>query len=749
MARGTERHSTYHEQWYLVENLTPRLRPEVFVRRQIYWGVPWYILSDPDNNAHFRLAKGGYAFVAALNGAVTVDEAWERCREAAEKRGDGGDGSERAPEDEPLTQGEAIALLGRLHSANLLLLDMPADAEEMLRRRQERRLKKLGSTLSSFLFLRIPLFSPDAFFTRFQAAGRLIFYKGGFLLWGILAFFALRALVIDWNSFVAEARQTLSPGNLIWIYVAIVLSKIIHECGHAFACKHYSAKEGLAGDVHSMGIMFLFFAPIPYIDVSSSVQLRSRWARAMVGLAGIYSEFFLAFLATLLWSESAAGSSLHLLARNFIILTSVSTLLFNINPLMRFDGYFVFSDILNLPNLYQRSQAYAIYLFKRYALGVTRATTVVRMRSERIFYPLYATAAFAYRIVITVGIYFLLEDHFAALGILLTLALAALWFVLPACKGIVWLAANPEASGERLWAWLRLSALSAGFAVFFFIVPAESAVVVEGVVESRSLRRIFAEEEGTLASFIPTDEPVEKGKSIVAVMENPGLEAEWLKTSLTVRTATAKLENARDRGDANAEGKFAHELQAAVTRREILRLEAARQRIVAPEDGVWVAPDLTRRRGKWIDKGSPLGLIYSPADLRLRAAVDQFDAARLFAEPLRRAEFCISSRMGLRSGAGRLFSAQREREPTPSGRRALFHPSLAVTAGGDLPVVAGENGEMLSASHFFELRLLPEEESLGSLRPGQKVLVRLVFDDQPLGLQVLRRVRQFFAGKAG
>ena len=313
MVARTERHSTYHEQWYLVENLTPRLRPDVSVRRQIYWGIPWYILSDPDNNAHFRLAQGGYAFVAALDGAVTVNEAWERCREAVE--------SGRAPEEEPLTQGEVIALLGRLHGANLLLLDMPADTEDLLRRRQERRLKKLGNTLSSFLFLRIPLWSPDAFFTRFQFAGSLLFRKGGFLLWSLLALAALRVLVIDWDAFVAEARQTLSPANLIWIYVAIVLSKIIHECGHAFACKYFSAKEGLAGDVHSMGIMFLFFAPVPYIDVSSSVQLRSRWVRVMVGLAGMYSEFFLAFLATLLWGASTSGSTLHLLARNFIILT--------------------------------------------------------------------------------------------------------------------------------------------------------------------------------------------------------------------------------------------------------------------------------------------------------------------------------------------------------------------------------------------------------------------------------------------
>jgi putative peptide zinc metalloprotease protein len=550
--------------------------------------------------------------------------------------------------------------------------------------------------------------------------------------------------MLNWTVFLAEARQILNPSNLGWIYVVIVVSKIVHECGHAFACKYFSAKEGLAGDVHIMGIMFLLFVPVPYIDVSSSVQLRSRWTRAAVGLAGMYSEFFLAFLAVQLWSATTDGSSLHLLARNCIILTSVSTLLFNINPLMRFDGYFILSDILNLPNLYQRSNAYTIYLFKRYV-----STTVVRRRGERIIYPVYAVAAFGYRIVIITGVFFLLERNFAALGVILTLGLAALWFVIPACKGLIWLAFDPEPAGERLQAWIRLAVVGAVFGTLLFIVPTESSVVAEGVAESREFRRIFAEEEGTLVSFIPTDQPVERGKSIVVTMENPGLEAELQKTALEVGTVTARLENARDKGDTNTEGKYAHELRASMIHLETLRVKISRQRITAPADGIWVAPDLTRRRGKWIDKGSPLGVIYSPTDLRLRVAVDQFDAVRLFAEPLLRTEFCISSRMSVRSREGRMFRAEQEDLPTPSGRRALFHPALAVTAGGDLPVEEGKDGEIQAAAHFFELRLLPEEESLDFLRPGQKVLVRLVFDSRPLGMQVIRRIQQFFTGRTG
>jgi putative peptide zinc metalloprotease protein len=552
---------------------------------------------------------------------------------------------------------------------------------------------------------------------------------------------------MQWPLFISEARQSFVPSNLIWLYLIIILSKIVHESGHAFACKYFSAKDGLAGDVHSMGIMFLFFAPVPYIDVSSSVQLRSRWNRAAVGLAGVYSELYLAFLAALLWGATTPGSAPHFLARDCVIITSVSTLIFNLNPLLRFDGYFVFSDILNMPNLYQRSQAYVVYLFKHYALGVKRAVSVVRRRGEKLFYPVYAVAAFFYRIFITVGIFLLLQNHFATLGAILALALALLWFGLPACKGMVWLTTGTELAGQRGTAWLRFSAITGVLVILFFFVPVESAVVVNGVAESRTEQMVFAEVEGGLDDFLPTDRPVHKGESVVVEMSNPGLDAEVRKMVLALAVSTAKLEFARDKGDANAEGMYAHEAEASGTRLKILRNEAARQRITAPIDGVWVAPELGRRRGKWIEKGAMLGIVYSPKDLRLRAAVDQYDAARLFAEPLEKAEFCISGRMGIHRVDGEFFHATQETPPTPAGRRALFHPSLDIRAGGSVPTTQGPRGETLAADHFFELRLIPEDDSRQYLRPGQQVLVRLVFGEQPLGVQWLRRMRQFFAGR--
>lgn len=723
----SQRHSTFHDQWYKVEELTPALRQEVNIRRQLYWGKVWYILSEPDNNVHFRLARAAYMFVSMLDGERTVQEIWETCQET---------------EEEALTQGEVIALLGQLHTSNLLLLDAPSDVDRLLQRQQKKRLKKLGGALSSFLFLRFPLLTPDAFFTRFQRIGSLPFRPLGFCVWFLLALLALRGIIVHWDMFMSDAQQMLHPSNLIWIYVVTVVAKIAHECGHAFACKYFSAKNGFDGDVHSMGIMFLLFIPVPYIDVSSSVQILSRKGRALVGLGGIYCELFLAFVATLLWSNSAEGTSIHLLAHNCMIITSVTTVLFNINPLLRFDGYFVFSDLIGMPNLYQRSQRYAVYLFKRYVLGIAKASNVVEEKSEKIFYPIYAIAAFFYRLFITIGIFVVLEDTFATLGCVLALGLCFIWFVLPLIKGVLYLVKGEELAGMRSRAWQRLGIVLGIAAVLLLGIPVENFIVVEGVVESRSQHLIFAEVEGSLSKFTPTDVVVEGRESVVATIENSGLKAKLREKELSATVNIAKYEHARDNGDTDTAAVFLLEYQATIQQLALLKQQIAKLRVVAPADGVWVAPDLTRRQGKWLGQGDMLGAIYDPNKLRLRAVVDQFDAARLFSESINRSEFCISGRI---DGGGQkaLYNAMLEDVPSPAGRRELFHPSLAIPAGGDTPVVQDKNGRTVTASYFFELRLLPSEEAIPHLSPGQKVSIRLVFGEQPVGIQWLRRIQQF------
>lgn len=724
-----ERRNTYHDQWYKVDSLRPRLRAGVGVRRRSHQGKAWYILSQPDSNAHFRLSDELYAFVALMDGKRSMDEIWRLNQEQA---------------TDPLTQGEVLSLLGRLQESGLLFTDTPVETGLILQRRQERLLKKIASTVMSFLFLRIPLWTPDRFFTRFQNVGGLIFRPGGFCLWLVLLGLALHALVVNWSAFMGEARLTLAPGNIIWIYVVVVLAKIVHEFGHGFACKYFSAQDGLHGEVNTLGVMFLFFVPVPYVDVSSSVQIRSRFSRAAIALAGVYAELFLAFGAMLVWAQSAPGTGLHILARNCVIITSISTILFNINPLLRFDGYFVFSDLADFPNLYQRAQTYTLYCIKRYLLGVTTASTVVTALREKRMYPVYAVAAFIYRLLITAGIFFILEGTFFLLGYVLACALAFVWFGVPLIKGAAWLVQSPELAGMRARVQLRFLGVASLLLFLLLGVPVESAVLADSVVESRSQRLIYAEVEGLLMDFARTDMAVVQEESMIAMIANPEMEARLKAMRLTIAIAEAKMHLAQSEGNVDAAGQLMLELAGLRSQGVTLAAAAARQRMTAPVNGIWLAPDLSRRRGKWVRKGDLLGVVYTPHDVRIRAVVDQFDAARIFAESVERIEVVLAGRPDL--AAGLPFAATLESAPVQAGRRELFHPSLSQQAGGNIAATE-QGGRLMAAEHMFELRLIPEDRARQAMLPGETAQVRLIFHKQPIGVQVWRRFLQMFRSR--
>src|ERR1019366_7475566 len=159
------------------------------------------------------------------------------------------------------------------------------------------------------------------------------------------------------------SRNVFASSNLVLLYLGIVVVKVLHELGHAAACKHFG------GQVHTLGVMLLFFSPLPYVDVTSSWSFRERWKRIAVASAGVIAELFVAGLAAIFWANTGPGVW-HDLAFNMMIAAGVTTLLFNANPLLRYDGYYVFSDLIDLPNLYQRAQQMLIYLAEKYLFGV-------------------------------------------------------------------------------------------------------------------------------------------------------------------------------------------------------------------------------------------------------------------------------------------------------------------------------------------------------------------------------------------
>ncbi|MDH3585337.1 MAG: PqqD family protein, partial [Phycisphaerae bacterium] len=249
---------TFSENWHRVDKLKPRLLSSIRNFRQQFRGRMWHVLADPANNQYFRLDAPAYYFIGLLDGRRTIAEAW--------------DSSNTAFGDSAPTQGEVIRLLGQLYTSNLLHADLPPDAQQMFSRYHKRVTREVRGYLSNFLFVRVPLFDPNRILNNWVHLMGWMFGPIGMILWAALIGAGFYFLAGHWGELLANAspQELLKTENAILLYFCFAAIKAIHEFGHGFACKHFGRKNGVGGDVHTMGIMLLVFAPVPYVDASSS-----------------------------------------------------------------------------------------------------------------------------------------------------------------------------------------------------------------------------------------------------------------------------------------------------------------------------------------------------------------------------------------------------------------------------------------------------------------------------------------------
>src|SRR3954466_11757120 len=345
---------TFSESWYRVKSLRVRLRPSAQISRQHYRGERWYVVRDPAGNQFHRLSDPAYRFVGLLACSRTVEEAWDLA---------GGQLADDAP-----TQPEVIQILSHLFSANLIDADITPDANVLLRRHKKLSQRKLQGRLMNVLFPRIPLWDPDRFLKTWLPVVRLGFSRIGAIIWLIVVGLAITAIAPMSHELADAAKHSVdlhsNPANAFWLWAVFVFVKLIHELGHAFACRRFG------GECHELGIMFLVFIPTPYVDASTAWGFSNKWHRIFVGCAGMIVELFFAALVTFAWLQLNPTTLASQLAFNAMLVAGVSTVIFNANPLLRYDGYYILSDFLEIPNLRQKSSEYALGLIQRHLFRV-------------------------------------------------------------------------------------------------------------------------------------------------------------------------------------------------------------------------------------------------------------------------------------------------------------------------------------------------------------------------------------------
>jgi len=716
---------TFHESWYRVAGLSLRLLTSVHISRQSYRGRAWYVLEDSTSNQFSRVSPEAYFFIGLLDGRRTVSEAWRICNE---KLGDA------AP-----TQGEIIQLLGQLFTMNLLYGELPPDTETLLRRFRRRKGREVQGFLTNLLFIRIPLFDPNFLLDRWVGVVGRVFSLPGLFVWGLVLLVGGFFLIRDAGELVHQSRDVLAPENLMYLYLVLVCLKVFHEFSHAFACKTFGQQNRGGGQVHTMGVMFLVFMPVPYMDASIAWSFRSKWHRVVVGMAGIMAELLAASIAAIVWAHTSTGT-VHIIAYNVIFIASVSTLLFNGNPLLRFDAYYVLSDLIEVPNLSQRSLGYLYYLVKRYLWGLRHAHSPAGTAGERWWFVFYGIASTAYRVFITLRILLFLSDRLPEALFLLVpimaVSLLIMWVMLPLGRFLHYLLISSELARTRLRAVGSTLACGVILGIVLGLVPFHDHIRIEGVAEPVELAVIHTRAPGFVETVWSSPCSVQPEREPLVRMANPDLTSE--RTQLVARRQGLE---ARWRLAQTQEPAAVQVLldQIAAMDERLARVDEEIESLTvhAPREGVWVAPQIDRMQGAYLPRGREIGFVGSLDRMRVRATAVQAVAALLLEEPAERVEMRIK-------GFPKVTFAGEIETIYPVGQRILPSQALGYSAGGDVPIDLRDPRGIRAAEHFFEIRVRPTRTELVQLLTGQRVVVRIELPSKPLAIQVWRWGRQLF-----
>ncbi|MBN2181274.1 MAG: efflux RND transporter periplasmic adaptor subunit [Sedimentisphaerales bacterium] len=720
---------TFHESWFRVAQLRPRLLSSVQVYRQHFRGQMWYVLENPSSNEFSRVSSDAYHFIGLLDGRKTVAEVWRICNE---RYGD------YAP-----TQPEVIQLLGNLYCSNLLYAELAPDAESLFNRYHTRIKRRIQGFFSNLLFIHIPLIDPDHFLSRWVGLFGLIFSWFGLLLWLVVISAGLYFIVGNIKELFFQSTDILNPDNFIFLYLSMVIIKIFHEFGHAFACKRFGRLNGSGGEVHVIGIMFLVFVPLPYVDASSAWAFRKKWHRVVVGLSGVMIELFCAAVAAIIWVNTSTGT-LHIISYNIIFLASVSTLIFNGNPLLRFDAYYVLSDLIEIPNLSQRSKNYIYYLVKKYCWKLKSAYNPAHSSGEKIWFLFYGIASTAYRVFICIRILLFLNDRlpeelFVLVPIFAGSAVIA-WIVVPIGKFIRYLATSGELARSRGVAVSSTLAAMALIVISVGILKVPEYFRIEGIVEPLNMAVVYAESDGFVSDFLLSNQTVSPDGESLITASNPELEAEKKGLLAELRGFQAKRRIAQTRDMAEVQ-MLDEQIEALNEKIARIDYELAALDIKASLEGTWISPDIDKARGLYLSRGQMIGLVADLDNVFVRAAAGQELAAMLINHTGNFAETNVEIRVKGRPDV--TLSGQIE-QILPAGKEQLPYQAMGYAVGGSIPTLIDDPKGLHAAERFFEVRIKPHFDKPDQLRSGQRVVARIQMPDRPLLFQWWSDIRQLF-----
>ena len=477
-----------------------------------FGGSRYWHVKDPVSLRYFQLKPEEHAVLMQLDGHVSLRDIRRQFED------------QFAPQR--LASSQLQSFLALLHGAGLIVADSPSQAEYVLRRQRDEQRLRWIAVLSSIMAIRFRGFDPHGFLNWLTPRASWLFRPaGGTIGVGFIAFSLLFALLqID----VLQARmprfhEFFSGTNLVVLAITLATTKVLHELGHAVSCRRFGA------ECHEMGLMLLVGTPCLYCNVSDSWMLPNRWHRIVISAAGMYVELLLASIALWLWWWSVP-SFFNSLCLNVVVVCSISTVLFNGNPLLRYDGYYILGDVLEIPNLRQQAGTLVANTVGQWFFSTDVASPRLMPEQRQAFLATWYVASAAYRLVMVWGIVWFVNSVLEPYGlapVAMVLAItSAVGLVLSPLMQLMALLRNPFWTRTVNWSrfWMRSIVVAAAIGGSIAI-PLPYSVQAPAVIEAEQARHVFVQQRGRLKWAVTAEQQV-AGQETVAVLENVELEKE-------------------------------------------------------------------------------------------------------------------------------------------------------------------------------------------------------------------------------
>ncbi len=697
----------------LISRLGPAhvgLRPDLEIGRHVFQGIPSYIIRDPLTLQCHRVSLDEYEILIHLSSQRSLAETFDSLVSMEKLK----------PDD----QDSFYNFVLMLH--RLAFLKLPISDDKLLYRRfQAKQQARRNEKWLSLLFLRVPLLNPDAFLSKTVKWAKPLFSRWFFIVWLVSVLLCGILVIARRDELFAPLTQIFNTPNMVCMWVILIFLKVFHEFGHAYACKVRG------GYVPEMGLYFIAFTPCAYVDVTSSWSFSRKQDRLIVGLAGVYAESILAVVGLLVWVV-AEHSMMGAIAYKVFFLASIVTVFMNINPLMRFDGYYVLSDWLEIPNLRSKSRQFVIQWLKRIFLGIKTPAQTLTVSMKMILF-IFGIAGSLYKTIVILSISALIATKIYLAGIVMAVFYIAITLFGLVRKMLLYLWKSPECRTARVRAIATTLVLLIGIPVILLYVPIPSYIHASGEIVKEKESIVRSSVDGFIREVSVDSGQTVHPETLLVKLENPQIQEEYLETQARLKSAQIELDAYR-RNNMQPEAAMEQEKLATALMAQVKHCQekASQLDVHAETEGIFMGRPLQKETGRFVCTGDVLGTILS-GDWAVKILLDEQDMAEAQPRIGQPVDFRLASQPDsvLRGVVSQI---------SPMGSHEVNMPVLTSLGQGDIMVNSFTNETLAPC---YEVTIAFAQADVHNLRYGMTGKIRMPASAKSIGASIKQKVLRF------